>query len=53
MVSSNCREVSVNVAEFTEHITCNVKCKCKKYTRYTNYISEVPPYESTFTLTTG
>ena len=29
---------------------CKVTCKWKKYTRHTNYIFKVPPYESTFTL---
>jgi hypothetical protein len=43
----------MNVAEFTEWITCKVIRKCKKYTRHANYVTAVPPYDSTFTLTTG
>jgi len=43
----------MNVAEFIECITCNVVSKCKKYATYTNYVSKLPAYDSTFTLTTG
>jgi len=43
----------MNVAKFTKWITCKEICKCKKYTKHTNYVTEVPPYDSTFTLTTG
>jgi len=39
----------VNVAEFTEWITCKVIRNCKKYKTYTNYVFKVPPYESKFT----
>jgi len=50
MVSSNCSEVYMNVADFPELITCKVNCKSKKYIRYTNYIFKVPLYGSTFTI---
>jgi len=43
----------MNVAEFTQWITCKVICKCKKYTQYTNYVTEVPTFGNKFILTTG
>jgi hypothetical protein len=50
MVPNNCGNVYINVAGFTEWITCKVIFNGKKYKIYINYIFKVLQYDSTFTL---